>query len=103
MPRIDGLFDQLVGASVFSQLDLATGFRQLRVAEDRIEKTAFRTLDGFYEWLVMPFGLTNAPSYFIDLMRRVFREYLNKFVMVFVNDILVFSRSEISFRMCSIG
>ena len=103
MPRIDDLFDQLVGASVFSQLDLATGFRQLRVAEDSIEKTAFRTSDGFYEWLVMPFGLTNAPSYFIDLMRRVFREYLNKFVMVFVNDILVFSRSEISFRMCSIG
>ena len=97
MPRIDDLFDQLVGASVFSQLDLATGFRQLRVAEDSIEKTAFRTPDGFfYEWLVMPFGLTNAPAYFIDLMRRVFREYLNKFVMVF-------SRSEISFRMCSIG
>ena len=58
---------------------------------------------GFYEWLVMSFGLTNAPAYFIDLMRRVFREYLNKFVMVFVNDILVFSRSEISFRMGSIG
>ena len=76
----------------------------MRVAEDSREKTAFRTPDGFfYEWLVMPFGLTNAPAYFIDLMRRVFREYLNKFVMVFVNDILVFSRSEISFRMCSIG
>ena len=88
---------------MFSQLDLATGFHQLRVAEDSIEKTAFRTPDGFYEWLVMPFGLTNGPAYFSDLMRRVFREYLNKFVMVFVNDILVFSRSEISFRMCSIG
>ena len=85
------------------QLDLATGFHQLGVAEDSIEKTAFRAPDGFYEWLVMPFGLTNAPAYFVDLMRRVFREYLNKFVMVFVNDILVFSRSEISFRMCSIG
>ena len=57
----------------------------------------------FNEWLVMPFGLTNAPAYFVDLMRRVFREYLNKFVMVFVDDIWVFSRSEISFRMCSIG
>ena len=76
----------------------------MRVAENSIEKTAFRTPDDFfYEWLVMPFGLTNAPSYFIDLMRRVFREYLNKFVMVFVDDIWVFSRSEISFRMCSMG
>ena len=78
-------------------------FHQLRVAEDSIQKTTFRTPDGFYEWLEMPFGLTNAPAYFIDLMRRVFREYLNKFVMVFVDDIWVFSRSEISFRMCSIG
>ena len=75
----------------------------MRVAEDSIEKTAFRTPDGFYEWLVMTFGLTNAPAYFVDLMRRVFREYLNKFVMVFVDDLLVFSRSEISFRMCLIG
>ena len=63
MPRIDDLFDQLVGASVIAQLDLATGFRQLRVAEDSIEKIAFRTPDGFYEWLEMPFGLTNAPAY----------------------------------------
>ena len=88
------MFDQLVGASVFSQLDLATGFHQLRVAEDSIDKTAFRTPDGFFEWLVMPFGLTNAPAYFVDLMSRVFREYLNKFVVVFVDDILVFSKSE---------
>ena len=74
------------------------------MAENSIEKTAFRTPDDFfYEWLVMPLGLTNAPAYFVDLMRRVFREYLNKFVMVFVDDIWVFSRSEISFRMCSIG
>ena len=100
---MDDLFDQLVGASVFSQLDLATRFRQMRVTEDSIEKTTFRTPDGFYEWLVMPFGLTNAPAYFVDWKRRVFREYLNKFVMAFVNDILVFSRSVISFRMCSIG
>ena len=94
LPRIDDLFDQLVGASVFSQLDLATGFHQLRVAEDSIDKTAFRTPDGFYEWLVMPFGLTNAPAYFVDLMSRVFREYLNKFVVVFVDDILVFSKNK---------
>ena len=76
----------------------------MRVAENSIEKTALRTPDDFfYEWLVMPLGLTNAPAYFVDLMRRVFREYLNKFVMVFVDDIWVFSRSEISFRMCSMG
>ena len=76
----------------------------MRVAENSIEETAFGTPDDFfYEWLVMPLGLTNAPAYFVDLMRRVFREYLNKFVMVFVDDIWVFSKSEISFRMCSIG
>ena len=94
LSRIDDLFDQLVGASVFSQLDLATGFRQLRVAEDSIDKTAFRTPDGFYEWLVMPFGLTNATAYFVDLMSRVFRENLNKFVVVFVDDIMIFSKYE---------
>ena len=64
------------------------------VTEESIEKTAFRTPDGFYEWLVLPFGLTNAPAYFVDLMSRVFREYLNNFVVVFVDDILVFSKSE---------
>ena len=82
---------------------MATEFHQLGVTEDSIEKTAFRTPDGFYECLVMPFGLTNAPAYFVDLMSRVFREYLNNFVVVFVDDILVFSKSEISFRMCLIG
>ena len=94
LPRIDDLFDQLLGASVFSQLDLATRFHQLRVAEDSIVKTAFRTPDGFFKWLVMPFGLKNAPAYFVDLMSRVFREFLNKFVVVFVDDILVFSKNE---------
>ena len=94
LPRIDDLFDHLVGASVFSQLDLATGFHRLRVAEDSIDNTAFRTPDGFFEWLVMPFGLTNAPAYFDDLMSRVFREFLNKFVVVFMDDILIFSKNE---------
>ena len=94
LPRIDYLFDQLVGASVFSQLDLVTGFLQLRAAEDNIDKTAFWAPEGFFEWLVMPFGLTNAPAYFVDLMSRVFREFLNKFVVVFVDDILIFSKSE---------
>ena len=64
------------------------------MAEDGIDKTAFRTPDGFFEWLVMPFGLTNAPAYFVDLRSRAFREFLNKFVVVFVDDILVFSKSE---------
>ena len=94
LPRINDLFDQLNGARVFSQLDLATGFHQLRVAAESVPKTAFRTPSGFYEWLVMPFGLTNAPAYFVDLMNRVFRDQLNKFVLVFVDDILVYSRTE---------
>ena len=73
LPRIDDLFDQLSGARVFSQLDLATGFHQLRIAEDSIPLTSFRTRYRSYEWLVMPFGLTNAPAYFVDLMNRVFK------------------------------
>ena len=80
------MFDQLSGAKVFSQLDLATGFYQLRVVEDSIPLTAFRTRHGSFEWLVMPFGLTNAPAFFVDLMNRVFWEYLDKFVLVFIDD-----------------
>jgi len=94
LPRIDDMFDLLSGAKVFSQLDLATGFHQLRVAEDSLPLTAFRTRYGSFEWLVMPFGLTNAPAFFVDLMNRVFREYLDKFVLVFIDDILIYSKSE---------
>lgn len=94
MPRINDLFDQLHGATVFSQMDLATGFHQLRIAEDSIAKTAFRSENEFYEWLVMPFGLTNAPAYFVDLMTRVFREALNRFILVFIDDILIFSKDK---------
>ena len=75
-------------------MDLATGFHQLRIAEDSIAKTAFRSENEFYEWLVMPFGLTNAPAYFVDLMTRVFREALNRFVLVFIDDILIFSKDK---------
>ena len=88
------MFDLLSGAKVFSQLDLATGFHQLRVAEDSIPLTAFRTRYGSFEWLVMPFGLTNAPAFFVDLMNRVFREYIDRFVLVFIDDILIYSRFE---------
>ena len=94
LPRIDDLFDQLQGARVFSKMDLATGFHQLRIAEDCIHLTAFKGPDTFYEWLVMPFGLTNAPAYFVDLMNRVFRDVLNKFVLVFIDDILIYSKTE---------
>ena len=79
---------------MLSQLDLTTGFHHRRVAAESIPKTAFRTPSGFYEWLVMPFGLTNAPTYFVDLMNRVFRDQLNKFVLVFVDDILVYLRTK---------
>ena len=92
LPRIEDLFDQLKGASVFSKIDLRLGYYQLRVKEVVVPKTAFRTRYGHYELLVMPFGLTNALTAFMDLMNRVFHPYLEQFVVVFIDDILVYSK-----------
>ena len=85
------MFDQLRGVRVYSKIDLHTGYHQLRVRETDISKTTFRTRYGHFEFKVMSFRLTNAPTAFMDLMHRVFQPYLDQFVMVFVDDILIYS------------
>ncbi|GKU99598.1 hypothetical protein SLEP1_g12422 [Rubroshorea leprosula] len=93
LPRIDNLFDQLKGAQVFSKINLRFGYHQLKIKPDNVPKIAFRTRYGHYEFIVMPFGLTNAPARFMDLINRVFSKYLDQFVVVFIDDILVYSSS----------
>ena len=94
LPRIDDLFDQLSGAKVFSKIDLRTGYYQLKIKKEDIPKTAFTTRYGLYEYTVMSFGLTNAPAFFMHMMNKVFMDFLDKFVVVFIDDILIYSRSE---------
>jgi hypothetical protein len=94
LPKIEDLFDQLNGSRVFSKVDLRTGYHQLKVRESDIPKTAFTTRYGLFEYTMMSFGLTNAPAYFMNLMNKVFMNYLDKFVVVFIDDILIYSKTE---------
>ena len=93
LSRIDDLFDQLQGAQYVSKIDLRLGYHHLRISEADVSKMTFHTIYGHYEFLVMSFGLTSAPAAFMDLMNRVFRPYMDQFMVVFIDDILVYSKS----------
>ena len=94
LPRIDDIFDQLQGERVFLKIDLRSSYHQLKTRSKDVPKTTFRTWYGHYEFLVMPFGLTNSLTAFMDLMNRIFQPYLDQFFIVFIDDILIYSRSK---------
>jgi hypothetical protein len=94
LPRIEDLFDQMRGSRVFSKIDLRSGYHQMKIIPSDIPKTTFSTRYGLYEFTIMSFGLTNAPAYFMNLMNKVFMEYLDRFVVVFIDDILIYSKSD---------
>ena len=94
LPRIDDLMDQLVGESVFSKIDLRSGYHQIIVKVEDIQKSAFRIRYGHYEYYVMSFGVTNAPGVFMEYMNMIFHKYLDKFLVVFIDDILIYSKSK---------
>ena len=91
--RVDGLFDHLYESKIYSKVDLKTGYNQVKIKEEHVSKTRFRSRLGHYEYVVMPFGLTNAPATFMTLMNSIFRNQLDKFVLVFMDDILIYSKS----------
>ena len=98
LPRMEDLFDQLQGAQVFSKIDFRSGYYQLKIKAENISKIAFRTKYGYYEFLALRFSLINALAAFMDLMNRVFRSYLDRFMMVFIDDILVYSKSLLEYE-----
>ena len=94
LPKIDNLFDHLKGKTMFSKIDLRTGYHQLKIRDSDIPKTAFTTRYRLFEYTMMSFGLTNAPAYFVNLMNKIFMNYLDKFVVVFIDDIHIYSKTE---------
>jgi hypothetical protein len=95
LPHIEDLFDQMRGVRVFSKIDLRSGYHQMKIRPSDIPKSAFSTKYGLYEFIVMSFGLTNASAYFMNLMNKVFMEYLDKFVVIFIDDILIYSKKDV--------